>query len=170
MNNNRSQQQRFTKGMRKMIGIGTSYKKPGYIFPTHKQMDVFDQFDIPYDVDEQLRDVVIELNELGFKTGGSCSGGHQTKNSEGFITILLSHFEIHELSVKHQSSSNKIHRYAGLHGTSNVSIDVPLIKTIIQKHIGNVSVRYKQPTLKYIALFHSFTFPKLTTKLRGEQV
>jgi hypothetical protein len=162
MNNERSQQQRFTKGMRSRTGIGTSYKKPGYIVPTHKQMDAFDRFGISYDIDEQLREVVIELNERGFNTGGSCSGGHQTPNDRGFITIHPSHFEVHEMSEKHPFSRNKILTYAHLHGTSNVSINVPLIKTIIRKHIGKVSVGYKHPTLKYIALFHSFTFPKLT--------
>jgi hypothetical protein len=162
MNNERNRQQRFTEGMRQMVGIGTSYKKPGYIVPTHKQMDVFDRFDIPYDIDEQLRDAVIELNDRGFKTGGSCSGGHQKHKKEGFITIHPSHFEIHDLSMKHPSSSNKIFTYANLHGTSNVSINIPLVKKIIRKHIGNVSVRYYPPTLKYIALFHSFEFPKLT--------
>jgi hypothetical protein len=149
------------------IGIGMRYKQPGYPIPTHKQMDEFERYDIAYDVDEQLRDAVIELNNRGFKTGGSCSGGHKRakgfpKSLTGYITIHPSTAEYRELADRYPEARNDIWSYARLHGASDATVDIPLVKKVIQRYIGNVSVRHEQPSLKFIKLFHTFTFPKLT--------
>jgi len=54
--------------------------------PTLKQIKRMDELRIPYDIDKPLRDVVIELNEVGLVTGGSCCG-HGSPNNSAFINF-----------------------------------------------------------------------------------
>jgi len=58
----------------------------GMKMPTHDQMNKMDKHDVIYDVDQEIRDVVIELNDHGFKTLGSCAG-HRPNKIGGFISI-----------------------------------------------------------------------------------
>jgi hypothetical protein len=159
--------QRFTEGMKKMTGVGTQYKKPGYTYPTWKQMDWFDQYDIAYDVDEPLRELVIELNREGYKTGGSCSGGHKNKHFNydyGFITFHPSRTEMQDLINKYPDNQMQILTYFRLHGHSYNTIDPKPIKMIMRSYIGDIMIRHTQPTVKKLALFHSFRFPKISNK------
>lgn len=147
-----------------MTGVGSQYKKPGYVLPTWEQMDCFDRYDIAYDVDEPLRDLMIELNRKGYKTGGSCSGGHLNglfNNKKGFITFHPSSTELRGLSEKYPDNQMQILTYFRLHGHSDNTIEPKVVKKIIRKHIGEVTVSHKPPTIDKLALFHSFRFPKI---------
>lgn len=62
-----------------------SVKCKGFTIPSENQMNEFDKYRISYDVDQPLRDILIELNQNGYKTGGSCAG--HTAKGYGFITI-----------------------------------------------------------------------------------
>jgi len=53
--------------------------------PTNTEMDKLDKHNIIYDIDPPIRTMVIELNDKGFKTEGSCAG-HSIKPN-GFITF-----------------------------------------------------------------------------------
>ncbi len=57
---------------------------PGEIPSTEDEIQLR-KHNIPFDVDEPIRKAVIELNNLGFKTAGSCAG--HNKPNRGFIAI-----------------------------------------------------------------------------------
>lgn len=59
----------------------------GYSYPTPRQMSAFEKYNIPPDVDPILRDIVIELNNKGYRTNGSCQGHLSKRNA--FIGIEL---------------------------------------------------------------------------------
>ena len=54
--------------------------------PGKKQERLLDKYKIPCDVDPEIRNIVIELNEKGIKTLGSCAG-HKIGKWKGFVTI-----------------------------------------------------------------------------------
>lgn len=121
---------RFIKGIKKMTGTGVQYKKPGYIYPTLTQMDWFDHYNIAYDVDEPLRELVIELNREGYKTVGSCQGGHADNHfnyNYGFITFDPSQTEMRKLLQKYPDNQMQVLTYFRLHGIQITrSIQEPL--------------------------------------------
>ena len=59
----------------------------GYTLPSHEEMDDMDKHHLIYDIDPDIRSMVIELNKKGFKTGGSCAG-HIPNRIHGFVTIM----------------------------------------------------------------------------------
>jgi hypothetical protein len=52
--------------------------------PTQYQIDEMEKYNIPLDVDKELRKSVIDLNKAGFKTEGSCTGHGEY---DGYITF-----------------------------------------------------------------------------------
>jgi len=54
--------------------------------PGKNQVKILDKHRIPIDVDPEIRKVVIELNENGIRTLGSCAG-HRMGEQRGFVTI-----------------------------------------------------------------------------------
>jgi hypothetical protein len=53
--------------------------------PSHEDMDKMDKYNIIYDVDPDIRNLIIELNASGIRTRGSCAGHHP--KSRGFVTF-----------------------------------------------------------------------------------
>ena len=47
---------------------------------------LLDKHNVPVDVDPEIRNIVIELNEKGIETLGSCAG-HRAGEWRGFVTI-----------------------------------------------------------------------------------
>jgi hypothetical protein len=54
--------------------------------PGKKQEKLLDKHKVPVDVDPEVRNIVIELNEKGIRTLGSCAG-HREGEWRGFVTI-----------------------------------------------------------------------------------
>ncbi len=54
--------------------------------PGKNQEKLLDKHKIPVDVDPEIRNIIIELNENGIKTLGSCAG-HSPGFWKGFVTI-----------------------------------------------------------------------------------
>lgn len=97
-------QQRFLKNVKHndFSGAGTSvFHIKNYKFPTHEQMDQFKKHHIPFDADLALRDLIIELNNKGYGTAGSCSGHVQGRR--GFITFGLTDSDIQDLVTRETS-------------------------------------------------------------------
>lgn len=88
----------------------------GFKLPTHEQMDQLDQQGVIYDIDEPIRDLVIDLNRNGFKTMGSCAGHIQ--NTQGFVTLSGS------LNTLQQSPEklNRLDSILQTHGCKNIAI------------------------------------------------
>lgn len=55
--------------------------------PGKKQIELMNKYDLILDIDPKIRNLVIDLNEMGFKTYGSCAG-HNPKKRQGFVTIV----------------------------------------------------------------------------------
>jgi hypothetical protein len=79
-------QQDTTGGMQ-----GEAFRTKGYTFPTHQQMDKFDKYRIPHNVDPGVRDLVIAINDCGYRTGGSCQGAHLRHRTEGGFVVVNPH-------------------------------------------------------------------------------
>jgi hypothetical protein len=74
--------------IRKINMRGTSFTLfKNMKMPTHEQMNEMDKYGLIYDIDQEIRDAVIDLNKHGFKTAGSCAGHVPNKNA-GFISIM----------------------------------------------------------------------------------
>jgi hypothetical protein len=60
----------------------------GRRLPTHDEMDVLEEHRIPCSIELEIRSAVIELNNMGFRTAGSCSGHVDVMGSgRGFVSI-----------------------------------------------------------------------------------
>lgn len=164
-----TRQQRFAQNVRdnEMRGIGGSaFKQKGYKFPSHEQMDKFKEHRLPYDIDVKIRELVIILNDSGFRTGGSCSG--HTKEDRGFLTILPSSTDnfLYDLKQNHPDklpSAIKAIKYYG--GFSQKPIDPDKIKAAIKKYLKVSRVVYAPPNVKGkhgMKIYHSFTFPSVS--------
>lgn len=53
--------------------------------PSSSDADELVGYDIPLDVDPEIRGLVLNLNRAGYETFGSCAGHH--KEEKGFITL-----------------------------------------------------------------------------------
>lgn len=51
--------------------------------PTSREAEDLDYYGVPFDVDPEIRPLVIHLNKLGYSTRGSCAGHRDS----GFITF-----------------------------------------------------------------------------------
>jgi hypothetical protein len=165
-----SRQQRFSRNVKDndMRGIGGhAFRHKGYNFPSHEQMDKFKKHGLPYDIDKKMRELIILLNESGYKTGGSCSG--HSKEDRGFITILPDRSDpfLYEVKQNHpdklSSLINGINHFGGF---SQKPINPDKIKKAIKKYLNVTRVVYSPPKLKGRAggmqIYHSFTFPAVS--------
>jgi len=75
--------------------------------PTSKEISEMDKYGIPYDVDKPLRGTIIELNEYGLKTGGSCCG-HGNQRNASYINFRHLLTEDDKNKVKKILSKNGI--------------------------------------------------------------
>lgn len=74
-------------------GIGLDmWRLRGYTLPTLDEMRRMDKFNL-YDIDPLIRTAVIELNERGLATRGSCSGHAKDRGCRGFITFAPETFK-----------------------------------------------------------------------------
>ena len=46
----------------------------GQKIPTHREMDELERYGVPFDVDPEIREMVMDVNRRGYYTGGSCAG------------------------------------------------------------------------------------------------
>lgn len=152
-----TRQQRFARNVDGNIhtGIGAqAFNTRGFTFPTSQQMDKFDKYNLPHDIDPGVRDVVLDLNDAGYRTCGSCQG-HQ-KDAQGFVNI-----EMHpsEIPQKHFNQVCEWHQRSG-DPFSKKKIDEPEVKAIHKDH--NIkAVQYKKPRVVggTFTDYHSFQFP-----------
>lgn len=72
--------------------------------PTSEEADQLEHYNIPFDIDPEIRTLVISLNEKGYKTYGSCAG-HRDR---GFLVFS------NELSSKDKEEIKKILNNFGL--------------------------------------------------------
>jgi hypothetical protein len=165
--------ERFLKNIKnnKYRGVGeTAFTIKNYKFPTHEQMNQYKKFHLPYDIDTGLRDLIIELNQLGYKTLGSCNGHNLHR---GFISFALSDNEIHNYLVHDYKRikkyfQKKMHRlptkkeynewynkqYKWHNGNQNT-------KQFNKEEVFKILKKYNLKNLRYIyhrGTFHSITF------------
>jgi hypothetical protein len=75
------------KRVKDNINRGSTYSMfNGNRPPGKNQKKLLDKHDIPVDVDPEIRNIIIELNEKGIRTLGSCAG-HAIGKWNGFVTI-----------------------------------------------------------------------------------
>ena len=98
-------------------------------YPTTTQMNKFDKYHIPYDVDPALRSPIIALNEHGYATYTSCQG--HKKGNDGVISITPHKSEIPEPYLKEilqekpfRLSSKRINQFEVKRILSNFGIHV----------------------------------------------
>ena len=79
--------QRFWRNYREnRINTGSAYIiAKGIKLPMHEEMDKMDKYHLSYDIDPWIRNVILDLNQHGLKTMGSCAG--HTNKSDGFVTF-----------------------------------------------------------------------------------
>jgi len=154
-------QQRFIKNVRDNPARGSGdWKQKSYYYPTEQQMNKFEKYNIVYDVDPALRDVVIELNAKGYRTVGSCQG-HSKHNKTGFVTIAITY---NEVPLKYRNSTTSLAQHL-LKELSEKEINPTEIKMIFKKH-GITITKYTPPVFNksQIRNFHSFDFPVIVDK------
>lgn len=81
-------QQRYlnhVKGLNTRFGKNVLNPINKFYYPTTTQMNKFDKYHIPYDIDPAIRSPIIALNEHGYSTYTSCQG--HNKGGEGWINI-----------------------------------------------------------------------------------
>jgi hypothetical protein len=155
---NLTRQQRFAKNVKKdMSGgmQGKAFRTKGFTFPTHEQMDAFDKYHIPHNVDPALRDAVIDLNKRGYCTSGSCQGGHlhnkrTNERNTGFIAI-----------TPHKSEYPQQYQQMRLHHSKKV-VNPNEVKQVLKSH--NIKVKKHDPPYfrkGEIKDFHAFEFDTL---------
>jgi hypothetical protein len=110
-----SRTERFWKNIRKNEKESghyyTSTKTP---LPSHSDMDKMGKYGIIYDVDPQIRNFVIAMNRIGYKTEGSCAG--HRRNDRGFVTMKG------DFSKLKNSEKDKIVTIAHNHGLKNLRL------------------------------------------------
>jgi hypothetical protein len=67
----------------KRIGSGSYTLLGKDKLPPVSTRRTMDTYNLPYDVDPEIRDVIIELNRKGFKTIGNCAG----HRDNGFLSV-----------------------------------------------------------------------------------
>ena len=143
-----TRQQRFARNVRENPNVqlaGGAFKTKHYTFPTHEQQDKIDKHGLPHDVDTEVRDLVIDLNDAGYCTGGSCQG-HHTKN-KGFVTINPHKSEIPVQFLKQRWGDQAATTYVkGLvkDGLSSHKVDVGEVRKIHRDN-GVSKINYEKP-------------------------
>jgi len=134
---NKSIAKRFWDNRRDNIMRGPTFTIfKGLKMPTHDQMDKLEKYGIVYDVDPEIRDMVIELNDKGFKTLGSCAG-HMPNKINGFVSFSGKPTE-HKIKVA---------------------------KSILQKH-GMVNIRFVEHEIFWSLKFRSVGLHELRKKYK----
>jgi hypothetical protein len=78
--------ERFWSNIRKNEkSSGHFYTSTKTALPSHSEMNEMGKYGIIYDIDPQIRNFIITLNRVGYKTEGSCAG--HRKSDRGFATI-----------------------------------------------------------------------------------
>jgi len=151
---------RFKKDHAKqpLLGANSSvHGRIGYEYPTHKQMDAFEKFNIPPDVDPDLRNIVIDLNRAGYKTLGSCQG--HAIGGRAFVSLAPTQSDLIKLIPKDVRLRAKLTKHMGRQGNPLKQINLSEIKGIFRKH-GINKVNYVPPHWKKgtVSPFHAFVF------------
>lgn len=76
---------------------------------------LLDKHKIPCDVDPEIRNIIIELNERGIKTLGSCAG-HKKNKWTGFVTIG----EYKEIDFYKNTDISLVKKIFKKHGIENI--------------------------------------------------
>lgn len=161
-----TRQQRFARNVVDNIerGLGVrAFRVKGYTFPTHEQMDSFKKYHVPYDVDPAIRDVVIEINDAGYRTAGSCQG--HSKGGQGFISVHphRTEYPTKLLAEKYKPEPvDKIVRGLLSMGESKKPVNPGEIKNILLDN-GLEKVRHDAPFTRLLSndslkAHHGFTF------------
>lgn len=104
---------RFWKNRRGNENRGGYYTfARGIKMPTHQEMDQLEKHNIVFDIDPEIRSVVIELNNKGYKTEGSCAGHVRVRR--GFISFT---------GVITPPKVERISQIARKHGLKNIRIN-----------------------------------------------
>jgi hypothetical protein len=162
-----NRQKRFAQNVKDndMRGIGGSaFKQKGYSYPTHEEMNQFKKYNLPFDIDQQLRKTIIALNQSGYRTWGSCSG--HVDGERGFITVAPHPSDPFFITLKKENpvfyQSLFLH-YKLNGGYSKVPANPNQIKSIIKRYTGITQIYYKPPIYRpnnnRTQLYHAFTFP-----------
>ena len=160
--------QRFAKNISKrpdMTGYGKSaFRSKGFTFPSHSQMNQFSKFGIIYDVDPDIRDLVIDTNRAGYTTWGSCQG--HIKGQSGYVSLKLNKQEIPHKFLVDNPKLNQYFITEG--GYSKKPVNVQEIKEILKKH-GLIFTRYIPPSFSKGGkgsgrLHHAFLFRPVLDK------
>jgi hypothetical protein len=136
---------RFVRNVKHNINRGNSevWKNPDYQYPTPYQMNQFKKHHIVYDIDPALRNVIIDLNSKGYRTGGSCQG-HIKENKHGYIKINTSK---NQLPLKFRNNNTPLAKDLSTDLSTDLSlknIDPNEIKSILKKH-NIIITSYKNP-------------------------
>jgi len=160
-----TKQQRFIKNVKEhpMRGQGEYWKNGNYHYPTQAQMNKFEKYNIVYDVDFALRDLVIELNSKGYKTTGSCQG-HIKSNNHGYLKIGGTK---NCIPFKYRNGDSPLSRSL-LKNVSKKEIDLDEVKSIFKKH-GITITKYipascREDKQGRIDTHHQFEFPVILDK------
>jgi hypothetical protein len=137
--------------------------RKGWKYPTKQQLDMFEKYKIPADVDPILRDIIIELNIKGYRTTGSCQGhGHRGR---AFIGIGLSKQEWFKYIPNNSSPPHVILRnlFMKHSNISTISINQNEIINIMKKY-GLTNIKYDPPQLTPIKLQYTIDNKKNNVK------
>lgn len=89
--------------------------------PGKKQVELLRKYKIILDVDPKIRNLIIDLNEKGFKTYGSCAGhvrmAFGTMSGGGFVTIVK------HKTIPYKESQIVIKKIFKKHGINKIVID-----------------------------------------------
>jgi hypothetical protein len=147
--------QRYDKLLKKnyIDRANSPIEERGYAYPTADQMRAFEKYNLPPDVDPALRNVVIELNKVGYSTGGSCQG-HNHHNT-AFIAINPTKEEILKAIPNNSLPFHLAFRAHTLKdGLSKRPINTSIIVNILKKH-GLQNIRYEPPRVNPTTLNNS---------------
>lgn len=98
----------------------------GQHLPTHEEMDEMARYRLPYDIDPEIRQPVIDLNRQGIRTCGSCAGHPGVCGAErGFISIGYEHHERQGTAALHPEVEERIKQTLRSHGLQRVTVDSP---------------------------------------------
>jgi hypothetical protein len=78
--------ERFWKRVSGNINRGNYYGNVKTQLPSTQEMNIMDKYKIIYDIDPEIRKLVINISKAGYKTVGSCAG--HSKIERGFVTII----------------------------------------------------------------------------------
>lgn len=158
-----SVQERYARGVVQSGGNPKPPKK--YPYPTHQQMDALEKHKLPLDVDEKLREPLVKLNNVGYKTWGSCSG-HTCCATTPTGWVHIAPHRDDPFLVKLKSTKPDIHAClepeisSKNYGFSRAQVDPSKAKSIIKRYTDADSVNYQKPIID--RPYHRLTFSALS--------